>query len=1172
MKLSVSSFFSRYVNHPLSRELSKDDKVKATIATIALGILTLGMAQLYCAARQSRSVAFVHLSHHTLTLSSFFSRYILHPLSTDLSRKEKIEAIVSSVALGILTMGIAHVVCALWPHKNGKNPPGLPARPAVDMHFGLHVKPTLVRSVNELVSLFPYQEPSSTFAPVLPRALVRFDRVGDLVQTTCIDPYYARPLPKKDEVIVRLPEGGKARWITLTADQKIDVNNDLAHSHYQVPKTEWGKDHIDELFMPGGQEPYLPNDPRERYGSDHAARMALFIPVFAYLYAKYDPRVSSVSREEVIVTQILGAGHACARQTEGPNADREDAVLQMAEALRTLGCPEEGLLECVRTVIEEKGALSGTDKFLMARLVQNANVVDSARLRLRGPTQDEDEFRESEKHLDIYKEMYQISSEQNGKLKGELGWIDFQEELDAIRWEMDRLIFETHQQRFRELASLPGKKYFDEIVSTINEERYPQLFAVLHSMEVVHRSEMIEKTIIQSKHQQIVSRFNCWIKNGLETVPTSVLESGVNYFASFPTDRGLTALKAQAEHEIELRHRTKDTFDNLAHGVSRDALREVSYAFAALPYLLKQECRGSLEGYFPYVEQLRTDETAYRMLRSEMLYVQLCSLLSRRAEENPTARASELRQRAEELLELDRCIGAELSDPCIQTACALALEEGASLYLSQQRNREARTLLEIASKSLVVCSSHGLAKVWTASGDLLAENEVVYFTSDCHRVRKRLLRVCEKVIDVSSITEISFELTAQSRQALSKAMQLLDDSQCHRVPAIYPRKVSGKNAYSSTDHPLIIGEEYKITVVDGVEVYVGAEQSKWNQYHLMRVHVRKGMDLQSVQKALSLIGLPSVLMSSRLEDEVDELRARSIAFRFPSHLPSGDPSKDPFTAYEALDPPDQSMVDRDLQSRQSAYVGPNTISLVQPSLAREAWELGARAFGTFIDAGDMEAAGGIIASILQKGFLSSQERFARGIFGLGCAPLYNFESGSADQVFTRVLTKDQFISRYCLDNFAVVGKVFFILDLQAFERMPYSYLHDRGGLRNPHFFLQWFTPEKQEPIQDYKGSERILERPGFRKFLAEQEHVPHPLNETMFDLHLGPQYITRIVVATEDDRTTILRVLRSKGIFDMNGLPIEQAVVATNCLHPGMVPGLLQESYPTKQHLSFEAM
>jgi hypothetical protein len=173
--------------------------------------------------------------------------------------------------------------------------------------------------------------------------------------------------------------------------------------------------------------------------------------------------------------------------------------------------------------------------------------------------------------------------------------------------------------------------------------------------------------------------------------------------------------------------------------------------------------------------------------------------------------------------------------------------------------------------------------------------------------------------------------------------------------------------------------------------------------------------------------------------------------------------------------------------------------------------------------------------------------------GLGCVPKLNYKTGSGNQVFTRILTKKQFTSNYSLKNFPVAGTMFFVLDLRAMERLPYSYLHDRAGVRNPHYKKGLFMAQKQRPIRGFKGEDMIPERPGFTQVFNEQVGKAHPLNETMFDLTLGAQYIRRIVVSSEEDRQSLLDSLKKEKIFDINGIPIEETIQVSSCLVPEMV-------------------
>lgn len=59
-----------------------------------------------------------------LTSANFFSYYVLHPMSPSLTGKEQRVALAASIALGVLTLGLYHIVCALVNYTFKWLPPG----------------------------------------------------------------------------------------------------------------------------------------------------------------------------------------------------------------------------------------------------------------------------------------------------------------------------------------------------------------------------------------------------------------------------------------------------------------------------------------------------------------------------------------------------------------------------------------------------------------------------------------------------------------------------------------------------------------------------------------------------------------------------------------------------------------------------------------------------------------------------------------------------------------------------------------------------------------------------------------------------------------------------------------------------------------------------------------
>lgn len=416
-----------------------------------------------------------------LTVSSFFSTYINHPLSNDLTVRDRVKATIASIAIGILTIGLAQLICSKVSERRVKKIIAFQREKGIAMaQLGMPVV---------------YASDAAALVGALPCGSLGDGAIAQHVQEALISPYYARPLPKAEQVVVPLPEGGKARWVSLSAAQKIKVNNHHTHPHNQVKENSWGMRFIDKVFMPGGQAPYLTHDPREHHGSDHAARMTVFTPVFAYLYAKYHPKVSAVTPSDVVLAQFIGAGHDCARQTEGPDVYDEDSSQATIDALSYLGVNDLRVVELARRAIAEKDSPPSDEKPLIARIVQNADCAEFARLLLPGPVQELGSFQNSVRYLDIYKELTAIAEKNGGKLKGSCTFKQFEEELEVVRWEMNRLIHETHQRAFRAKASRPGTNYVDMILGVIDREKYPLLNRILKEMRVQTLDDPRKRTV-----------------------------------------------------------------------------------------------------------------------------------------------------------------------------------------------------------------------------------------------------------------------------------------------------------------------------------------------------------------------------------------------------------------------------------------------------------------------------------------------------------------------------------------------------------------------------------------------------------------------------------------------------------------------------------------------------
>ena len=1070
----------------------------------------------------------------SLTVSSFFNEYINHPLSKDLSFKDKVTATVISLALGILTLGIAQATCAILQRLSIKR---------LLEHKRITTSALVAMGIEPIYN--------NDTQPTIP---LQFENMGETLQKAFIGTYYKEPLPERDRVTVPDPDNPEQKvfWHTLTPEQKIRVNNYRTRKHNQLAPTAANKRFIDRLFMPE-QEAFLPSDPRQSHGCDHAARVAIFTPIFTYLYGKYHPDYNPTAND-VLLSQFIAAGHDAGRQSEGPDVyDEDSAAITLAE-LKKRGIEDDSILKVVKAAIENKDSDATREKPFIAKLVQNADCAEFARLLLTGPIQGQSSFQQSEGFLDIYKELSVMAGPSHDKpLKNGRTFEDFHDELSALRFEMNELIFKTHSKDFRIKASSSGKNYYDEILSTITPSDFPVLCRVLGGMKIIPSLSVLQDESKRANEIRMVDTIANHIQQGIETIETNTLMHFITSLNPIKASEKRDSLMATIQQELTLRERAEKNFVELLALPKEASLALVTRSFASLPFLLREHFRPNFQNY---LELRSTDPEVSAILAMETAYASLNTLLKTYSPQD----ALSLTEKAQTVLDSIDRVSPQYHDPRISTACALALEKATLLHVDLNHPDLAKQTLTIAQERIHISPSHPIVRLCQRDSILSENGRVLWLHSDCQSVRKRKIRLAQRVIHDVPFSELSFDLTSKSRLDLSKTMSLLDPSQVERVPALYFRHAS-ENGYTERS-PMQMGEDFKIHVSDNIEIFVGATPENWIQHHLLRLRVKEGTDPQEIQTALASIGLPTALMTSREEDKKQEALARILSFRYPRLMPAGNPEKDARKVYEALPPDKKAIVDEDLRQTTEALVGPDQVDQIVPTMGMEAWRLGARALGTFISAGGIESTANILVSIIKKGVLSSEERFQQGILGLGCVPESNYRSGSGNQVFTRIVTKKALDSRFALDRFAIRGAVFLLLDLRSLERMPYSYLADRNGVRNPEFRIPFFWAQKQLPVVGFHGQEMIAQRPDFDEGISELSASYLPLNETMFDHSLGPQYIKSIIVQEESERKAILKVLKEHNVTELNGVPIEFAVVVSSCLHPGLVKDCAHEEPP----------
>ena len=155
--------------------------------------------------------------------------------------------------------------------------------------------------------------------------------------------------------------------------------------------------------------------------------------------------------------------------------------------------------------------------------------------------------------------------------------------------------------------------------------------------------------------------------------------------------------------------------------------------------------------------------------------------------------------------------------------------------------------------------------------------------------------------------------------------------------------------------------------------------------------------------------------------------------------------------------------------------------------------------------------------VLTTGLMSTTERFSRGVVKNGISSVLDIDSGGADNVFTRIMNAEQ---RSKIQNHAVVLKP------EIFDRTDwYAYNVDSYGSTNEAHFAGRLAPEEI-----------------FRRTMGDLKHYSAD-NEQMFRTGIGVDYI-EVIEVDELDRDELLEGLYQKGLFEVNGRPIEEVIVA----------------------------
>lgn len=1060
-----------------------------------------------------------------MRIETYF-QYLHKPDSRDLMIQEKCAAFTLSIFMALISFGLAQLVTYLLEKNRVTH--------ELARHDG---KQTRFQEVLRRTDAVAGNVLTSSGAAVAEQRA----HFGSLVQNHFIDSYYGKAFPKRNDVQVPHPKTNKmTSWGTLTHAQKVEVNNNFAHPHTRL--TGFKKLFAEYFVVPPGQNtPYLAHDPRKYHGNDHCARVSIFSAVFAALYLKHHPDCQ-LSEEDLLIIQLVAAGHDSGRDSDGTDVWDAQSADNTIKKLREMGFTDEGLLAKSHKAIQDKDSKPNAEKTFIAKCVQNADCVDYPRLHLSSPEQSKKDFSESRGYLDIYKE---LSSNEN-----------LVYELDAARKEMNELIYNTNSYHAREELSQPGKNIYDEVLKQITPHRYPLLHKSLVDMGVISlpnleipqwRKEVdgLEillnqpgglKLLSEQSYQELVSKIQ---------LPTSFQGSMADAHVIKSQQ-----LQTKLKHLFACQQEIEKNLVTFAHDKHKNEIKLLS-AYEKLAPSQKDLFRAQVLKKIKFSRKELAHN--YPSLFADIEHAKMSKRVEKLAPHAMISRAKAI------VANFHKVSDQSLRDARQLTTAALLYKQAAAKALAAGDSAKALSILTEAGERIPVNMPQLELKNLFSSDSTTASSEVFTLLRGAGHFRHHRLRVAETDIQGQRHLQLSFELPLAVRNDLQKFIELLqksDEITVTRVPAVYHSKKGSETLIN--EKGMEIGEDYLIRFKSGLEFRVGAEEKYKNQHTFGRILCKQDTSPQEIHKAFAMLGLPVAMLPPRNEDFEAHIRACALNLLHPNKAYKNFPKLPSAKVYQTLSKAEKDEIEEYVKSATCKVFGGRAIEVVCPKVVEEVKKEGAVGLGTFLFGGGIEQISDTVSKILQNGVLSAQERFQRGILSGGYVPKLNYRTGSGNQVFARTLTANQLEAHKSYDDFALNSPVLALVDIEAYERMPYFYNEDRGGLRNGNFSTPiWYAP-RQGMLYGYKGREALLDRPPLKEFIREIDKTQSFANETIFNHTFDPQYFRGLLVESEYDKIILCDQLQKRGIHQINGKALNDAVIVSKKIlksHFGSVSG-----------------
>ena len=472
----------------------------------------------------------------------------------------------------------------------------------------------------------------------------------------------------------------------------------------------------------------------------------------------------------------------------------------------------------------------------------------------------------------------------------------------------------------------------------------------------------------------------------------------------------------------------------------------------------------------------------------------------------------------------------------------LSIEKNKQFFARAQKGKQVRHLLHSA-----------LGNQMHAPGTILknSKGEPYNFGTSLHGYGKSLVKGANltfrsKMVGGQEILELDFKVNHVFRDKLAPLLQELEQLKPQEVEDLLQFSGSHAKGIHVETVPFMVGKHpledaTKITL-DGLgTVQIGASKEVPLLYDRVVVQIDARKNIFDLHELLAFLDLDTALRQSTEED----LTRLKMGHLFRIFCPREATPLERSDAFFSLpieqlkaemikrSPSFKAHLENDLPRMEGREILPGKIRYAVPGLGKQTYEMGARAvLASMMGAYNPGAAQyTTVADVLKMGLLSSETRFTNGINKVGLSSDTDFYFGSADSVFTQIITEEGTKRMRSLASMSYYSSIIFLISLDAIDTGTYQYNYDEFGNR------RW--------EDNFWGGETYATRPSIEEFVRGQQQNPSFPHEMMFKERIAPSLIKGVIVPNQSVADALAAHLKQTDLYrdgEILGVPIEQFI------------------------------